>query len=74
MVHRDPEPISPFTIRAADALAVAVNQLVKREILDSRSEAADALLNYASERFGDRDPIGDLERHVEGTVQPPQQR
>jgi hypothetical protein len=58
------EPISPFTIMAADKLAAAVSKLVRRGILDARSEAADKLLDYASIRFGDRNPVGDLEERV----------
>lgn len=58
------EPISPFAIRAADKLAAAVNALVHKGLLDARSPAADALLNYASLRFGDQNPIGDLEKQV----------
>jgi hypothetical protein len=58
------EPISPFVIMAADKLAVAVNKLIGRGILDSRSEAADRLLDYASIRFGDSNPVGDLENKV----------
>lgn len=37
---------SPFTRRAADALADEVAVLVRRKIIDSRSPAADALLDY----------------------------
>ncbi|MGD0976900.1 MAG: hypothetical protein ABR875_01220 [Minisyncoccia bacterium] len=58
------ELISPLLVIAADGLAMSVNKLVKEGFLDSRSDAADRLLNYASMRFGDRDPIGDLEKSV----------
>lgn len=61
----DAEPVSPFVVRAADKLAAAVSKLVKARVLDARSEAADELLNYASLRFGDSNPIGDLEEQVE---------
>lgn len=70
------EPVSPFAIVAADGLAAAVNQLIKRGILNARSPVGDALLDYASIRFGDRNPIGDLENHVNNQklAQSPQQR
>lgn len=73
---QEPEPVSPFVVRAADKLAMAVNRLVKRGVLDSRSEAADDLLNYASIRFGDENPIGDLEDKVQEyeNARPPQHR
>jgi len=58
------EEISPFTIIAADRLAMAVNKLVKQGIIDARSEAADRLLDYASQRFGDNNPIGNLEKKI----------
>ncbi|OGG41992.1 hypothetical protein A2837_02180 [Candidatus Kaiserbacteria bacterium RIFCSPHIGHO2_01_FULL_46_22] len=71
----DLESVSPFAILAADKLAMAVSRLVKRNLLDERSEAADALLQYALVRFGDRDPIGDLERHMEAKeTRPPRHR
>lgn len=69
------EMISPFAIKAADKLAAAVIALVKAGKLDARSEAGDAVLSYASIRFGDRNPIGDLEKHVENQYdRPPQHR
>ena len=40
------ESFSPLTARAADALADEVAVLVRRNIIDSRSPAADALLDY----------------------------
>lgn len=61
----DSDQASPFAIMAADRLAMAVRRLISEGVLDTRSEASDALLRYASQRFGDADPIGDLERHVE---------
>lgn len=72
MPSKEPEPISFFAIKAADTLAVAVSRLIDRGVLDSRSEAADALLDYASERFGDGNPIGDLKRYVNGEDDPSQ--
>ena len=56
-----PREPGPFDVKAADRLAREVNKLVRRRIIDARSPAADALLDYASGRFGDRNPIGDLE-------------
>jgi len=64
--------MSFFAIKAADTLAAAVARLIDRGVLGSRSEAVDALLDYASERFGDSDPIGDLKRHVNGEDDPSQ--
>ncbi len=63
--------VSIFIVRAADKLADAVNKLVKAGVLSARSEAADALLEYANVRFGGRNPIGDLEKYMDGTVKPP---
>lgn len=37
---------SPFTRRCADALAAEVDKLVRSKVLDSRSPAADAFLDY----------------------------
>lgn len=56
--------LSIFDIIAADKLAGEVNKLVQRGIIDARSGAADALLNYASSRFGDQNPIGYLEEKI----------
>ena len=56
---------SPFDVMAADKLAFEVSKLVRKGIIDARSEAADRLLDYASGRFGHSDPIGDLERSIE---------
>ncbi len=39
-------PREPFDVRCADALADAVDVLVQRKVIDSRSPAADALLDY----------------------------
>lgn len=44
--RRDEPPPGPFSRRAADALADEVAALVLRGVLDSRSPAADALLDY----------------------------
>lgn len=41
----------------ADRLAGEVLKLVDRGVLDARSAAADALLDYASTRHGDDDPM-----------------
>lgn len=56
-----PVDLTQFDVRAADRLAFAVNRLVRRGVINSRSEAADRLLDYCCGRFGDRNPIGDLE-------------
>ena len=69
MTKNTPEPVSHFTTKAADKLAVAVINLVRSGVLDARCVAADAALDYASIRFGDRNPIGDLLSHMED--QPP---
>jgi len=45
-----PAPERPFDKRAADALANEVAKLIERGVIDSRSPAADALLDY-------RDPL-----------------
>ncbi len=60
-----------FIVRAADKLADAVNKLVKAGVIGERSEAADALLDYAGARFGNSNPLGDLEKHIRETVKPP---
>jgi hypothetical protein len=60
--------LSSFDIMAADKLAYEVTKLVRRGVINSRSEAADRLLDYVSGRFGDNDPIGDLERLLEQTA------
>lgn len=57
--------VPPFTIRAADKLAAEVAALVRSGKLDARSKAGDALLGYASIRFGSSDPIGDLLSYAE---------
>lgn len=44
-------------IFGADRLAGAVDRLVRSGKLDARSEAGDALLDYACSRHGDREPI-----------------
>lgn len=62
-----PKMILPCNVRAADALAQAVNELVKRHVIDEHSEAAISLLDYASRRFGDNNPIGELEKLFEPT-------
>lgn len=56
---------TPFTVWAADQLAFEVSMLVKAGKLDSRCLAADALLEYALNRFGSNDPINDLVKKVE---------
>lgn len=40
------EPLVTWDKRAADALAVEVEKLIERKVIDSRSPAADALLDY----------------------------
>jgi len=44
--HRLVMPREPFDVRCADALADEVALLVIRKVIDSRSPAADALLDY----------------------------
>lgn len=44
----DAPQASPFDKRCADALADEVAVLVRRKVIDSRSPAADALLDYRS--------------------------
>lgn len=46
------EEVSPFALRAADALAAAVLRCVDNGALDPRSGPGDALLDYAEIRFG----------------------
>lgn len=70
MSESDGKLISPFAIRAADALAAEVVTLVRSGKLDARCPAADALLEYALTRFGSHDPINDLVRHVEESGRP----
>ncbi len=48
------DALSPFTKRAADALADAVASLIERGIIGSRSPAGDALLDYRDPPQGDR--------------------
>ena len=48
------ETFSPFTRRAADALADEVEVLVKTGVIDSRSPAGDALLDYRDPPSSDR--------------------
>lgn len=64
-MQQESEPISILTIRAADRLALTVIKLVKSGVLDARSEAGDQVLNYASMRFGDSNPIGDMEKQAQ---------
>ena len=47
-------PRQPFDVRCADALADEVAVLVKRQVIDSRSPAADALLEYRTPPRTDR--------------------
>ena len=42
-----------FDKRAADHLADEVAKLVERKVIDARSPAADALLDYRDPPFGD---------------------
>lgn len=64
-MHSKTETLSPFAIRAADQLAIAVNRLVENGVLDARSEVADALLSYLEIRFRTNDPIGELKKLAE---------
>ncbi len=50
---------------AADRLAGEVNKLIGLYALDARSPVADALLDYASIRHGDVNPITEVERAYE---------
>lgn len=52
--------LASFEIRAADTLAAEVAVLVQNGTLDARCPAADAVLDYASIRFGSHDPMGTL--------------
>jgi len=52
-----------LVIRAADILAGAVLRRMNEHIdgeIDARSEIGDALLDYASSRHGDANPLGDV--------------
>lgn len=63
-----------LSVEETDCLALSIIKLVREGKLDSRSTAADQLLDYASIRFGDKDPINDLQEYVESqTNKPPQQ-
>lgn len=54
------EEVGAFTVRAADRLAGEVLKLTRTGILGTRTPAADALLDYASTRFGNENPLGKL--------------
>jgi hypothetical protein len=43
---KESAPREPFDVRCADALADEVDALIRRNVIDSRSPAADALLDY----------------------------
>jgi hypothetical protein len=47
-------------IVGADRMAAAIDDLVQRRTISARSTAADAMLDYASSRFGSENPIGEL--------------
>lgn len=47
--------------RAADYLAGVCSLAVHRHKIDARSEIGDALLDYASTRYGDSNPIGGVD-------------
>lgn len=49
-------PREPFDVRCADALANEVDRLVRRRIIDSRSPAADALVEYRNPPTDPRQP------------------
>jgi hypothetical protein len=58
--------LDPFVIRCADRLADEVAALVRRRVIDSRSPAADALLDYREPPSTPRaDRLAALEREVE---------
>jgi hypothetical protein len=56
-----PRLIPSLILRGADRLAAAVNEAVRRREIGMRSPMADALLDYATDRYGDTDPIGSIE-------------
>jgi hypothetical protein len=47
-------------IVGADWMAGAICRLVDNHTLDARSEPADAMLDYASMRYGDNRPVQDV--------------
>lgn len=53
---------TPHERAVADRLAGEVCRMIDQGDLDARSGAGDAVLDYASARYGDRDPIGDVRR------------
>lgn len=56
----------PWEKRAADRLADEVNVLVRRKIIDARSPAADALLDYRDPPYTEHsDRMAELERSLE---------
>lgn len=58
-------PRKPFDVRCADALADEVAALVRRKVIDSRSPAADALLDYRNPPSSPRaDRMAELEREL----------
>lgn len=58
--------LGPFGKRAADILADEVNALVRRKVIDARSPAADALLDYRDPPYTERsDRMADVERENE---------
>jgi hypothetical protein len=62
-------PLTPFERIAADRLADEVASLVSRHLLDSRSAAADALLDYREPpRSARSDRIAALEEEVEAEL------
>lgn len=72
----EPKSGKYHSVIAADKLAAAVIKLIKNGVLDARSDVGDKVLDYASARFGDQNPIGDLEvtvRHYDNNS-PPQHR
>ncbi len=58
-------PREPFDVRCADALADEVSVLVMRQVLDARSPAADALIDYRNPPSTPRaDRLAELEAEM----------
>jgi hypothetical protein len=58
-------PREPFDVRCADAMADAVDVLVRTKVIDARSPAADALIDYRNPPTTPRsDRILDLESTI----------
>lgn len=62
------EAASVRTLLAADYLAGAVCEMIDLGVLDARSIAGDALLDYAQSRYGSNKPEIDLVRTIYNTL------